>query len=375
MHTSVSRLSMDRLAQIQRARDVVLAPGQAEPAGLLQGWIERSWLRCLAHGQSPGQTVQFETVSAAAVHRVLDLNHGLLAAARPVMAHLSETMRSTRYFAMLTDAQGVVVDVNGPLDPTDRRARAIARVGVDLSERAVGTTAIGAALFEQQAVWLHRGEHFFADNGIFSCAGAPVFGPGGDCVGMLDLTGVEALERPELRHLVTQAARRIENALALAQPHHVLLRLNWPGLALGEEGDGLLTLNREGRVTAMNPAAHQMLGQSQRSCGDKGLHCDDLFALPAALLFDAAHRQSPVIDAPLWSGLRLRVLARERDDALSREPPYADRQTPPAGALRSVEASLIWRAVDQARGNVSEAARALGISRATVYRKISRPRH
>jgi len=32
---------------------------------------------------------------------------------------------------------------------------------------------------------------------------------------------------------------------------------------------------------------------------------------------------------------------------------------------------LIRQAVDQAKGNVAEAARSLGISRATVYRKLS----
>ena len=35
-----------------------------------------------------------------------------------------------------------------------------------------------------------------------------------------------------------------------------------------------------------------------------------------------------------------------------------------------MEAELIRQAMTQARGNVAEAARALGISRATVYRKL-----
>jgi hypothetical protein len=36
---------------------------------------------------------------------------------------------------------------------------------------------------------------------------------------MLDLTGIETAERPELKHLVAQSARSIENALALSRPH------------------------------------------------------------------------------------------------------------------------------------------------------------
>jgi transcriptional regulator of acetoin/glycerol metabolism len=39
-----------------------------------------------------------------------------------------------------------------------------------------------------------------------------------------------------------------------------------------------------------------------------------------------------------------------------------------------VETALIRKAVADARGNVAEAARTLGISRATVYRKLWRGR-
>ena len=41
-------------------------------------------------------------------------------------------------------------------------------------------------------------------------------------------------------------------------------------------------------------------------------------------------------------------------------------------SLRDVEAALIRKAVAEAHGNVMEAARVLGISRATVYRKLGR---
>ena len=58
-----------------------------------------------------------------------------------------------------------------------------------------------------QAVWLHRSEHFFDDLAPYSCAGAPVFGPRGQCLGMLDITGIDVRERPELMHLAQRCAR------------------------------------------------------------------------------------------------------------------------------------------------------------------------
>ena len=356
-----------RLQVIEAARHRVLADG-LDHAGLAP-WIARSWQRCLASGRRPGEPVVFDPVSTAMLRRVQDANQALVAAADPVLARLAHAMAETRYFAILTDAQGVAIRVSGPVDAQDRRATTIARVGVDLSERAVGTTAIGAALAEQQPVWLHRGEHFFDDNGSYSCAGAPLWGPDGHCVGMLDLTGIDVPERPALKQLVTLSARSIENALVLAQPHRLLLRLSWPGQALDSEADGLLCLDGDGGVVAANRTASDMLGLG---AGHGGQHVGDLFAAPWETLFDAARAQRTALSLPLWSGLRLQVLAR-----LAGAPVAAPRPahaTPPGVPLRELETELIHQAVRDAHGNVQEAARALGISRATVYRKLGRRR-
>jgi transcriptional regulator of acetoin/glycerol metabolism len=238
-------------------------------------------------------------------------------------------------------------------------------VGIDLSERAVGTTAIGAVLAEQAPVWLHRAEHFFDDTGIYSCAGAPLFGPQGDCIGMLDLTGVQVVERPELRHLAMLSARSIENALVRAQPHALLLRLNWPGCASGDDADGLLGLDADGGVVASNGTARQLLQQPlARGTASRPCHASELFALPLDMLWNAA-RHGDAIDVPLWSGLRLQACAHRADAGTNTPRPAA----PPR--LRDVETALIRKAVEAARGNVAEAARALGISRATVYRKLA----
>src|SRR6478735_7272037 len=223
----------ERTLSIARARRAWIdGERPADPlAAPVEPWLVRSWQRCLAAGHRPRQRVSFDPVSAAQAQRVAERNRALVSAARPVLDRLSRAIADTRYFAILTDADGIVVDVGalpGGSDPAARHARDIARIGVDLSERAVGTTAIGAALAEHESVWLHRGEHFFEDTSIYSCAGAPLFGPEGQCVGMLDLTGIDAAERPELKHLVSQSARSIENALALSRPHALLLRVNWP---------------------------------------------------------------------------------------------------------------------------------------------------
>jgi transcriptional regulator of acetoin/glycerol metabolism len=370
--------SSARLDGIARARQVAMQDRRTLPAGWIAPWVERSWQRCLHLGLSPQQTIVFDTVSPQQMQRTADANQRLVQTARPILENLGRAIVNTRYFAILTNRDGVVVDTSGAIDRSDPRADLITRIGTDLSERSVGTTAIGTALNELQPVWLHRGEHFFASTAVYSCAGAPLLGPDGACVGMLDLTGIDAVERPELKHLVTQTASRIENALVLAQAHSLMVRLNWPGNTLGSEADGIVCLDADGWITAANPIARQMvpqLGTSHRTAEPTTtrpapVHVSEVFGIAFELLFDAMHRSDPVLDIPLWNGLRLQALPV--GPAHESQTLHADQRSSARGGipLRDIETALIRKAVDQARGNVAQAARALGISRATVYRKL-----
>ena len=365
-----------RLHQIALARQAVLHDGKSLSRTGTQAWIERSWQRCMASGKRPNDKISFEMVAPSAMRRLVENNQILLHTARPVLQSLTRAIASTRYFAILTNVQGVVIDAHGAIDRSDRRADLITRIGTDLSEHTLATTAISAALTELQPVWLHRGEHFFDANSVYSCAGAPLFGPDGACIGMLDLTGIEAAERPELKHLVAQSARSIENALTIGQlidQHDLLVRLNWPGRTLGDETDGLVCLNADGYVTAANQMARlmipqllpQLLPQAQQ-------HASDLFAMPPDMLFDAArgHCGKAALEVPLWTGLRLHALPILGGQVGASKPAQLAAPAAPPPPLKDIETALIRKAVEEARGNVQKAAKNLGISRATVYRRL-----
>ena len=363
-----------RLHQIAIARQAVLHDGKNMSRSGTQPWIERSWQRCLASGKRPDQQVSFDMIAPAAMRRMVDANRTLVSTARPVLQSLSQAIANTRYFAVLTDAQGVVIDAHGAIDRADRRADLITRIGTDLSEDRLATTAISAALTELQPVWLHRGEHFFDTNSAYSCAGAPLFGPDGGCIGMLDLTGIEAAERPELKHLVAQSARSIENALTIGRllgQQDLLIRLNWPGRTLGDETDGLVCLNADGYVTAANQMARMMVPQLTIGSTTEQ-HASDLFAMPHDMLFDAARKQSnkSALEVPLWTGLRLHALPVMSGQAGTSANAQLAAPAALAPPLKEIETALIRKAVDEARGNVQKAAKTLGISRATVYRRL-----
>jgi transcriptional regulator of acetoin/glycerol metabolism len=352
--------SQDRLSLIERARQAVLVDGHVGTPWV-HDWISNSWRRCIDQGMQAEHSVDFNPVSASHTKQTLDQNHGLIQAAKPELERVGRAIAGTQFFALITNAQGVLLDVGGAIDRHDKRVTSIARVGVDLSEKAVGTTAISAALTEQRPVWLHRSEHFFNDTSVYSCAGAPLWGSHGECIGMLDLTGVQTAERPELMHLAALSARSISNALLLAQAHHLLLRLNWPGRLMGDDNDGLVLLGREGDILGANPWARDMLNLQHHPAA----HASDVFALPWGLLFDAAVSGQP-LDVPLWSGLQLQAMA-----CLQQACAF-EKTTTPTGPLQQLQTAMISKAIEHARGNVAQAAKALGISRATLYRKLSR---
>jgi sigma-54 dependent transcriptional regulator, acetoin dehydrogenase operon transcriptional activator AcoR len=365
--TALVRSPAQRLAMIAQARRVLLE--RQNGAVAVHDWIAQSWQRCLEAGHEPQRRVAFDMVSSAQQRRSREANRQLAQAALPTLEKLGSSIAPIRYFAILTNAQGIVVASSGQIDRQDRRATLISREGVDLSERAVGTTAIGAALAEFTDVWLHRGEHFFEDTSPYSCAGSPIFDGTGRCAGMLDVTGVDVPERPELMHMCSSAARRIENQLVLTASHTLVIHMFWPGAsAHGREAEGLLCMDDDGQICAMNSTARQMLGLQQTIASP---HVSELFATDWKRLYDS-QLVSVAITVPLWSGLQVE-LRSSRNGQLSNTAHASSIDTRVrhrVGALKAHEVDVIRDTVAQLKGNVAAAASRLGISRATVYRKL-----
>ena len=110
------------------------------------------------------------------------------------------------------------------------------------------------------------------------------------------------------------------------------------------------------------------------------MHASEVFASSWESLFDAASRQSNTQELPLWSGLRLQTQALRMGNSAQPQTPTSQPAAKVHSSglaskpLKDVQTDMIREAVNQVRGNVAEAARALGISRATVYRKLSAPK-
>lgn len=258
---------------------------------------------------------------------------------------------------VLTDQDGIVIDVAGQINRSDS-ASALARIGVDLSERNIGTSAISTTLTEKQAVWLHQADHFFDSTAIYSCAGAPIIGPQGQLLGMVDVTGIRVREQRQLIHLVAQVAKKISQNLVEKTQFSYRCRLEWPLSAGHVSPIGTLYLDHDGLVVAADPQVFHLI-EEFASLNLREIPITEIIAAPLhqimAVVGSQANSTGHSQVFPLWSGLEVRLCN------------YREEARP----IRQLTRELILRAVAESRGNVIEAARRLGVSRATIYRQLA----
>jgi sigma-54 dependent transcriptional regulator, acetoin dehydrogenase operon transcriptional activator AcoR len=356
-------MSLDRLSHIANRRQSVLFDG-IEPNP--ESFIEQSWMRCLHHGKRPSDTAIFQAVLASERQYLVEANQQLLCAAQLILKNLAESIANTGYFTLLTDPKGMLLQAQGKIDLSDKRASQIVAQGIDLSENAIGTTAIGTALAAKDSVWLHRGEHFFESNRIYSCAGAPIFGVNNECVGMLDLTGIEVAERRELKFLAARSAKAIQDEVIKrhfqTMPYVRLLQIQWLGSSFEGSENGLLAIREDGKILAYNRASFEWLPDLQK---EHSPSCETCFALAAPKFFSEMYKASLAggVSIPLWSGLQIQARWLEvKHESINTSLVRSD--------IKSHEADLIQQAMRYCKGNVETAAKQLGISRATLYRKL-----
>ncbi|CAD6560666.1 hypothetical protein LMG28727_07225 [Paraburkholderia kirstenboschensis] len=146
---------------IWRARRAFFDEGCARPEQIGDALI-RSWMRCGTFGRNVHENVEFTPVHHIEVTRLLERHRVLVNAAQPELASLARSVSEAGYAVLLTDAHGASLVVDGAINSHGAQLRHAFRVGVDLSEQAVGTSAMSVAMSEGRPTSICGAEHYFA---------------------------------------------------------------------------------------------------------------------------------------------------------------------------------------------------------------------
>lgn len=382
------------------ARERLFVEGQ-RPTGLVGEPIIQSWQRCLVAHRRPADKLAFEPVTASRRHGALQRSRPLLEAARPTLEHLQATLARTGVRSFLCDSEGLVVH-SSPVPAEREPVLGLAsRLGVNLGEDAVGTTAPGLVLRTGQAVLVRREEHFFDLCGHLSCAAAPIHDRHGRLAGVLDLSAEGHDFGFDAATLVSQCAGAIEDAvLALPDVDTLLLHFQADPRLLGTPLQAMAGIDTRGRVTWVNRQARSLLGSAEAV----GEPAEEVFGHGLSVLM-AQVSANHALPLPLPNGLTVWVRAQlqwvaeaststgEADAAPPALPTasgpaasaavrLADEAADPldpadrsavrgAPTLAEHDHRLVLETLQRCGGNVSHAARELGVSRGLLYRRLA----
>ena len=371
------------------------------PSGLVGEAVIQSWLRCSRTHTDRQRIVPFDAVTPSRLHATLARNRELLEVARQELAQMENMLAGTDCRVILTDRDGVLVHV------TDQPAAAhqpvlckTARVGVNISERVVGTTAPGIVASTGQACTVDGAEHYFDVLCHMQCAAAPIRDVTGRLAGVLDLT-VEARRFGfDAASMVALYATTIENRLLQAQSRdHLILRFQASPTLLGTPLEALAGIAPDGTIAWLNNAGARLLGRLPEAADERDVECllgHDLASLMRLGRREAAQPLRLASGLGVWVQAQLKgangadfrhavaMPGETAPAALERiaVPAIATTATEgqagtdtaeaawPAGTLREHSRKLIEDTLAAHGGNVSQAARQLRVSRGTLYRRL-----
>jgi sigma-54 dependent transcriptional regulator, acetoin dehydrogenase operon transcriptional activator AcoR len=359
------------------------------PSGLVSESVIQSWARCLGQRREPGEHIAFDPVTKARVATTQARNRQLLDAAAQDLSQLTAALVGTACRAILTSLDGVLVYATPAAPGEGRLMPIVTRVGVNLGESAVGTAAPGLAACTGEVCVVHGAEHFFSGLSAMYCAAAPIRDARGNIAAVLDLSSEGEMFRFDAASMVSLYATGIENRLLEAQSReHVLLRFQASPALLRTPLEGLAAVAGSGRVVWINASGASLLG-CERAMGADA-HCESLLGVNVESLLALAHEGRTQIhrvtsglslwmQAQLPNGVAARQVAVSAAPALAASPPPAlsaavaappPRGALPAQTLEDTSRALIERTIAECHGNLSSAARRLGVSRGLLYRRL-----
>jgi transcriptional regulator of acetoin/glycerol metabolism len=277
--------------RLGRAR-TVLERRLMTPVDLLSAEIAASWTRCLEHGLDPRQPPQIDHLEEAELRRARDAAGVLRPLVLAEMETLYDQISGSNFMIAFALTNGIILDTiaDQTFNPTARTTNI--QPGGLWSELGCGTNALGSAAATRRAITVHGAEHFFSRYGKLTCTAAPVFGPDGAVVGVLDASSDCSSRQQHTRALVSMAATQIENGLF--REHHrgaILVAFHNRAEYLHTLSAGLMALDAQGTVLNMNLRARLFL---QGLPTEPGQRFQDVFRTGFGDFIDAGGRDQRV---------------------------------------------------------------------------------
>jgi transcriptional regulator of acetoin/glycerol metabolism len=299
-----------------------IASNGAAKSALIASWRRSSSL----HGLDPAARKPPDRLTDSELRNARQEVEPLIQVAQSSLDRLCLAVGDVGCCVLLADRNGIPVERRGAAGDDATFCSWGLWPGTDWSEESEGTNGIGTCLAEQRAVTIHRDQHFLTRNTLLSCTTAPVYDHEGHLVAALDVSSCRADLTEGFANLIAMATNDAATRIEAEYFRSAYPRARILVVPVADKGArALIAVDADDLVIGATRAARLALGITG-ACLRKSLPAAD-FLGPAGKVTEN---------------------------------------------LASAERGVLQRALARADGNVTAAAGALGMSRATFYRKLQR---
>lgn len=385
--------SKSKISNIRDIRKSWLLHGDNPIDGLemmLGNTVYKSWQRCLQSGlDAYSKALPDNILSGQVLQSRIEQREDLIALAKPTMNYLHGLMSGSGGVIVLSDHQGVIVHSVGDPEFINKADRVLLKTGASWMEKHRGTNAIGTALVEGAPVSINGSEHFLENNGFLSCAAAPIFQPDGKISSVLNVSTDKDAYHPHTISLVKATAHALEKQLFFASEsaYKLIIKLHTTPEGIGSIGEGLIGINESGVILGIDRAALSYLGITAVDIGEIKIH--QILDSTLDSFFDNAKKlKNQTIEVKTYTGRNLYLssylsekyyfsnqttkASADSTETLLVMPTQTQISSFEPAALSQVSRLAIERTLEKTSGNVSLAAKLLGISRNTLYRYLKK---
>lgn len=356
--------------QLVAAR-AAFAEGDAQSLALLPLPLQQSWQRSRAAGVRPEQEPYYPPLQGDG-RRLADREDRRLArCVQPELEQLWSAFGARGWTMFCANRAGTVI-VHRAHGLEDSPLLRPIQVGRRLGEAEIGTTAPALSLADDLPALVRGNEHYLQRFAPVFCLSEPLHDLDGRVCAAIDITGLGERDPALLQGYFRQAALASENRLFHTLTDVHLLAVQHDPRWLSSPLQGLLAVQEDGQLRAANRVARRLLGLPRRGPLPL-LSMEALFAGASAAQRRRLLQTGPAHRVRLGEGsaVYLQHLRAPRPSRHQGLIAAASVPAPvPAAPLREQQRDAAKRAAHAADGNLSLAARQLGISRTTLYKLL-----
>ncbi|PIC64681.1 sigma-54-dependent Fis family transcriptional regulator [Sporosarcina sp. P13] len=210
-----------------------------------------SWKRCKIIGVNPQIKQANEAINRNELDEILS-ESALYQVAKPIIDNIFHKLIGTGYMITLSDEEGKMIYLKGESDVIKQTRNTNFTVGMDWSESAAGTNAIGTSLITKKPIQIFGAEHFCEGFHSMTCSSAPIFQPyTKKVIGVIDFTGLWHNGQPHTLPFAVSLAQVIEQQLynLHKESHNYLVEFYYQS-KLERKNDLILVLSKD--LTVIN---------------------------------------------------------------------------------------------------------------------------